>query len=83
MNITCYDAFKCKEYRAIGLMSRVFANGLEDRGLFPDQVVPKTPKIVLDAALLSTQHYKVKIKGKVKQSREWNSTPATQWCSSY
>ena len=25
--------------------------------------------------LLSTQHYKVRIKGKVKQSWEWSSTP--------
>ena len=27
--------------------------------------------MVLDAALLNTQHYKVRIKGKVEQSREW------------
>ena len=31
--------------------------------------------MVLDAALLSTQHYKVRIKGKVEQSLEWSSTP--------
>ena len=30
--------------------------------------------MVLDAALLSTQHYKVRIKGKVEQSRERSST---------
>ena len=30
-------------------------------------------KMVLDAALLNTQHYKVRIKGKVEQSREWSS----------
>ena len=30
-------------------------------------------KKVLDTALLSTQHYKVRIKGKVEQSREWSS----------
>ena len=30
-------------------------------------------KMVLDAALLNTQHYKVKIKGKMEQSREWSS----------
>ena len=30
--------------------------------------------MVLDAALLSTQHYKVSIKGKVEQSWEWSST---------
>ena len=27
--------------------------------------------MVLDIALLNTQHYKVEIKGKVEQSREW------------
>ena len=48
-----------------GLMRRVFASGLG--------VIPKTQKMVLDAALLNTQHYKVKIKGKVEQSREWSS----------
>ena len=50
----------------IGLMSRVFANGLGDWGSIPGWVIPKTQKIVLDAAFLSTQHYKVRvIKGKV------------------
>ena len=33
----------------------------------------KDSKIVLDGALLNTQHYKVRIKGKVEQSREWSS----------
>ena len=54
-------------------MSRVFANGPGDQGSIPDQVIPKTQKIVLNAALLNTQHYKVRIKGKVEQSREWTS----------
>ena len=39
----------------------------------PGQVIPKTQKMVLDAALLSTRHYKVRIKGKVEQSREKSS----------
>ena len=30
--------------------------------------------MVLDATLFNTQHYKVRIKGKVKQSRERSST---------
>ena len=30
--------------------------------------------MVLDADLLNTQHYKVRIKGKVEQSREWSSS---------
>ena len=40
-------------------MVRVFANG---------GVISKTQKMVLDASLLNTQHYKVQIKGKVEQS---------------
>ena len=35
--------------------------------------IPKTQKMVLDATLLNTQHYKVRIKGKMEQSREWSS----------
>ena len=54
-------------------MSRVFVNGPGDQGSIPGRVIPKTQKLVLDAALLSTQHYKVRIKGKVQQSREWSS----------
>ena len=30
-------------------------------------------KMVLEATLLNTQHYKVRIKGKVEKSREWSS----------
>ena len=48
----------------IGLMSRVFANSPGDRGSIPGWVIPKTQKMVLDAALLNAQHYKVKIKVK-------------------
>ena len=55
---------------AIGIMVRVFANGPGDRGSIPGQVILKTQKIVLDAALLRTLHYKVRIKSKVEQSRE-------------
>ena len=35
--------------------------------------IPKTHKRVLDASLLNTQHYKVRIKSKVEQSRERSS----------
>ena len=54
-------------------MSRVFANGPMDRGLIPGRVIPKTKKMVLDTALFSTQHFKVRIKGKIEQSSEWSS----------
>ena len=52
----------------------MFSNGLGDWGSIPSRVIPKTQKMVLDAILLNTQHYKVWIKGKVEQSRERNST---------
>ena len=48
-------------------------NGPGDLGSIPNQVIPMTQKIVLDGSLLSTQHYKVRIKGKVEQSREMSS----------
>ena len=38
----------------IRLMSRVLANGPGDRGSISGRVIPKTQKMVLDAALLST-----------------------------
>ena len=50
-----------------------FANGPGDRGSILGRVILKTEKMVLDAALLNTQHYKVRIKGKVEQSRERSS----------
>ena len=58
-------------------MSRVFANGPGDRGSIPGWVIPKTQKMALDATLLNTQHYKVRIKGELEQSRELNSAPHT------
>ena len=56
-------------------MNRVFASSQGDRGSIPGRVIPKTQKMVLDATLLSTQHYKVKMKGKEQQTWEWSSAP--------
>ena len=61
------------KYRLIGLVGRVFANGLGDLGPIPGRVIPKTFKIVLDTPLLNTQQYKVRIEGKVEQPRERSS----------
>ena len=59
------------EYSCLGHWHkvRVFANGPGDLGSIPAQVIPKTQQMVLDATLLNTQHYNVRIKGKVEQSR--------------
>ena len=43
-------------------MSREFTNGPGDRGSIPGRIIIK---MVLDAILLNTQHYKVRINGKV------------------
>ena len=59
--------------KPVGLVSRVFANGQGDLCSIPDRVIPKTLKMVLDTSLFNTQQYKVRIKGKVEQSRETNS----------
>ena len=48
----------------------MFANGQGDRDSIAGRVIPKTQNMVLDADLLSNQHYKAWIKGKVEQSRE-------------
>ena len=58
---------------SIGLEGRVFANGPGDLGSIPCRVLPKTLKMVLDTSLFNTQQYKVRIKGKVEQSRERSS----------
>ena len=65
----------------IGLAVRVFANGPGDLDSIPGRVIPKTQKMVLDASLLNTQHYKVRIKGKVEQSRKGVAPSPTPWCS--
>ena len=63
-----------REGGGIDQMSRLFANGPGDWG----SIIPKTQKMILDAALLSIQHYKMRIKGKVEQSWEWsNALPNT------
>ena len=56
-------------------MSGVFTNGPGDQGSIPGRVILKTQKMVLDAIFLNTWHYKVRIKGKVEQSREWSGAP--------
>ena len=54
-------------------MVRVFANGSGDLGTIPGRVISKTQKMALDVFLLNTQHYNVRIKGKMEQSMERSS----------
>ena len=68
-----FTAYFYLKYQLIGLVSRVFASGPGDLGSILGCVIPKTLKMVLDTSLLNTQQYKVRIKGKVEQSRERSS----------
>ena len=45
-------------------MDRMFANSSGDWNSIPDQVIPKTQKMLLDTSLLNTQHYQVRVKGR-------------------
>ena len=58
----------------IGLLGRVFVNGPGERGSILDRVISRTLKMALDISKRNTQHYKVRIKSKVEQSKERNST---------
>ena len=55
------------------MIVRVFANGPGDLDSIPGDSYQRLQKMVLDASLLNTQHYKVRIKSKVEQSREKSS----------
>ena len=55
-------------------MLRVIVNGSGD--LCSGPVLTKTQKLVLEATLLNTHYYEVRIKGKVEQSRERSSVPS-------
>ena len=64
------------------LVRRVFANGPGDLGSIQGQLIPKTQKMVFDAALLNTQHYKIRIKGKWSNSGKEVAASSTPQCSS-
>ena len=76
-------SYVCCRFWVIYIGVRVFANGPGDLCSIPGRVIPKTQKMVLDASLLSTQHYKVWIKGKIEQSWKGVAPSPTHWCSSY
>ena len=55
-------------------VGKVFADGPEKRFNPRSSHAKDSKKVVLDASMFNTQHYKVYIKGKMEQSRERNST---------
>ena len=69
--------------RAIGLRSRVFANGLGDQGSIPSQIIPKTQKwyLMLSCSTLSIIRYGLRVKCS-NPGKGMAPTP-TPRCSSY
>ena len=60
----------------------MLANGPGELGSIPRRIKAKTLKMVLDISLLNSQQNKVRIKGKVEQSRKRSSVvPTPQWSS--
>ena len=49
------------------VVGRVFTTDPGNQGSVPGRVISKTQKMVLDTSLPNTQHYKLRIKGKVEQ----------------
>ena len=64
-------------------MVRVFANGPGDLGSIPGRVIPMTQKMLLDAILLNTQHYKVLSRVKWSNPGKGVEPSPTPRCSSY
>ena len=69
-------------YIIIDIMMRVFANGPDDQGSTSGRIIPKTQNMVLGPALLNTQHYKVRIKGKWFNPVKGVAPCSTHRCSS-
>ena len=57
-------------YIYIGLVARVFADGLRYQGSIPIQFTPNFQEIVKETSLLNTLYYKVGIKGNVGNPRK-------------
>ena len=64
-------------------MVRVLANGPENRGSIPDRVIPKTEKILLDASLFNSQHFKGRINCKKNNLGKGVAPSPRPPCSSY
>ena len=64
-------------------MVRMFANDLRDQGSVPGRFIPKSQKMVLDAFLLDTQHYKILINSMQSNPGKEVVLSPTPLCSSY
>ena len=79
----CVCVCVCVCERAIGLMVTEFVNAPEVRGSILCLVIPKIQKMILDASLLNTQHYKLRVKGNNSNLEKVVTPSPTPWGSSY
>ena len=70
-----FGSVSFSHFIVICIMVRVFANVPGDLGLISGPVMTKTQKMGLDASLLNTQHYKLRIKGKWSNPRKEECPP--------
>ena len=78
-----FYTFYQSKYRAIGLMSRVFANDLGDRRSIPGWVIPKTQKLYLMPLCLKLSSIRYGSREEWNNPREWVALFPTSRCSSY
>ena len=71
----CWDTF------AYSCQYSLFTNDPGDRVLIPGRVIPNTKKMVFDASLFNSLHYKVRINGKVEPLAV--ATSPIHWYNSY
>ena len=72
-NLTKRSYFHCLKFVLQNIPNEGLIFGPGDLGSIPGRVIPRTLKMVIDTSLLNTQQYKVRIEGKVEQSRERSS----------
>ena len=67
----------------VGIIVRVFANGLGDLGSIPGRVIPKTQKWYLMAPCLTLSNIRYGSRVKWSNSGKGVAPSRTSWCSSY
>ena len=72
-----------KYYRLIGLVRKVFANGLGDLGSIPGRVIPKIKKRSLIPPCLTLSNIRYVSRVKWSNPGKGVASSPTSWCSSY
>ena len=82
-SVSLFIIYMCVCVCVCGIMIRMFANTPVDQDSITSRVIPQTQKIVLDASLLDTHHYNVRIKDKWSNTEKGVAFHSAPRCSSY